>query len=351
MRWLATTASVLLGVACGGGGASPPPGAVGGNGGTPATSSGSGEGGKTATTSSGTSTGAGGSTARCPDGPFGDPLADAPNPTTVAGGYDFLEGPVWVGDRLFFSDMHFSGAGADGVPPATIYRLTPPNTVDTFLDPIGSNGLGLGVDGAIVACTHDQRSLSRIDPQTGDRTTIVGTYGGDAFNAPNDVVVGQNGTIYFTDPTWQLGNRPPEIGFKGVYRLPSGATEPVLVADDFGSPNGIALSPDETTLYVVDDSSGAVRRFAVGPDGSTTADGTVATVSGADGMAVDCAGNLYVSSHGGIAVLTSDGAMLGTLSLSPKPSNATFGGPEGRTLYVTTQTTLYAIELAVPGLP
>jgi gluconolactonase len=328
-----------------------------GGGGAPATTNGPG----------GFSTSAGGSGAAggafdpwtCPDPPFDAPLpASDVAATLIQDGFHFLEGPVWIDNPraldqplgwLFFSDMIFAAAGPDGVPPAVIYRHG--DVIEPFIDPIGSNGLAVDREGSLFAATHDERSVSRIDLATKARTTIASTYGGDAFNSPNDLVVRSDGIIYFTDPTWQLGNRPQEIPFKGVFRIAPGGTEVSLVADDFGSPNGIALSPDESTLYVADDSNGQIRAFSVASDGSTSGGEVLVTVVGADGMAVDCAGNLYVSSNQGIRVFGSDGTDLGTITVGKKPSNAAFGGADRTTLFITAQDALYSVDLAVPGLP
>lgn len=295
----------------------------------------------------------------CPDPPYDAPLPTAsPTATLVESGFHFLEGPVWIDNPgaldqplgwLFFSDMQFGAAGPDGVPPAVIYRLG--DGIEPFLDPIGSNGLAVDRERRLFAATHDERSVSRIDVATKERATVISTYEGNAFNSPNDLVVRSDGTIYFTDPTWQLGNRPQEIPFKGVYRVAPGSDDAVLVADDFGSPNGIALSPDEATLYVADDSNGQIRAFAVATDGGTTGGEVLVTVPGADGMAIDCAGHLYVSSNQGIRVFEPGGTELDTIAVGHKPSNAAFGGADRKTLFITAQGALYSIDLGVPGLP
>jgi gluconolactonase len=231
-----------------------------------------------------------------------------------------------------------------------VYQHTPPSAFVSFLTGLGSNGLAIAPDGTLVACTHDTRSVSRFNLDTKQRTLVVDTYEGKHFNSPNDAVVRSDGTVYFTDPDWQLGNRTAEMGFKGVFRVPPGGAA-LLVADNITSPNGIALSPDEATLYVTDDSSGAVRSFAVAADGSTSGGTPIATVGGADGMAVDCAGNLYVTSNQGIVVLDSAGGQLTTIAVAQKPNNCTFGGSDRRTLYMAGRDTLYSVRLDVPGLP
>jgi len=326
-------------------------GGVSGTGGSGASGGASGTGGNAG---SGGSGGSGGSApAICPEGTsFGPPVPAGATAAPVQGGYHFLEGPVWFADRgvLLFSDMDFSTGGAENVPQSIVHQHTPPSAFIPFLTGLGSNGLAIAPDGTLVACTHDTRSVSRFDLDTKQRTPIVETYEGNQFNSPNDAVVRSDGTIYFTDPDWQLGNRTREITFNGVYRVPPGGAA-LLVADDVTSPNGIALSPDESALYVTDDGSGAVRSFAVLADGSTSGGAPIATVGGADGMAVDCAGNLYVTSNQGIVVLDSAGAELTTIAVAQKPNNCAFGGSDRRTLYIAGRDTLYSVRLDVPGLP
>jgi gluconolactonase len=286
----------------------------------------------------------------CPTGvAFGDPLPPqgARTATLVRGGFDFLEGPVWLHAQgvLFFSDMHM-GRGA--VPPATIMRFTPPSTFVPFVAEAGSNGLALMLDGQLLACTHDLQTLSIFDAVDGTRTTLDLRYMGDRFNSPNDLTVRSDGTIYFTDPDWQLGGRPSETGMMGVYRVPPGGA-PVLVDGSLNKPNGIALSPDERTLYVT--SAGAdLVAYPIEPDGSTGTRTVLASPGGSDGLAVDCAGNLYVTA-GRVRVFDPQGAELGSINVPESPANVAFGGPERRTLYITARRGLYAIELNVPGYP
>jgi gluconolactonase len=281
----------------------------------------------------------------------GDPLPAEGQRTAmlVQGGFDFVEGPLWVASQqvLLFSDMHM-GQAMGSWPPATIRRYTPGQGFDVFVDASGSNGLALTRDGDVLACTHDTQTLSIFDIDSGARTTLPLTYMGDHFNSPNDVTVRSDGTIYFTDPDWQLGGRANETGMTGVYRVAPGGT-PELVEGTLDKPNGIALSPDERVLYV-GSSGNDVMRYDVADDGSTSGGRVFASPGGSDGMTVDCAGNLYVTA-GSVRVFDPEGNELGTITTAESPTNVAFGGSERKTLFVTAQSGVYAIEMNVAGKP
>ncbi|MFC8849160.1 MULTISPECIES: SMP-30/gluconolactonase/LRE family protein [unclassified Micromonospora] len=259
----------------------------------------------------------------CPTGAsYGPPLpATSVTAANIRGGFSFLEGPVWLADRgyLLVSDMG-AATGPERVQPSTIRRFTPPATFDTFLANSGSNGLALSPDGQqLVAATHDQRSVSsyRIDDLA--RGVIASGYQGRAFNSPNDVAVRSDGVGYFTDPNFQRGGRPDQMGGRtSVFRVSGGQVS--LVDDALRQPNGIALSPD--------------------------------------GATIDCAGNVYWASgsDGLVHVYSPTGTQLGTIrSGSSGTTNVAFGGSDRRTLYVTSGPTndsgLYSVRLNVPGYP
>jgi gluconolactonase len=269
----------------------------------------------------------------------------------LADGYFFVEGPVWIAasSSLLFSEMQ-PGNGPDGVMASHIRRWSV-SGADTFLENGGSNGLALGVDGRLYAATHDQQALSAYDLTSKARAIVAERIGDKHFNSPNDLAVRSDGTVYFTDPDWQKGNRPNETGMTGVYRVaPGGAV--TLVDGGLDKPNGIALSPDETTLYVAA-FDGKLYRYAVNPDGSTSAGTAFAELPVPDGMTVDCSGNLYGTAHnlGAIVVYAPDGRELGRISVAPKLTNVAFGGSDHQTLFATAGTALYAVDLDVPGLP
>jgi len=175
---------------------------------------------------------------------------------------------------------------------------------------------------------------------------LVPDFDGAAFNSPNDIAVRSDGNLYFTDPSYMLGNRTSELPMQAYRRDPSGA---LTVIDSAGNPNGITLSPDETQLYLSHlGGPNNVLVYDVDASGAVANPQPFANV-GSDGMAIDCAGNLYVT-QGGVRVYDPSGALLGTLT-APGAANVAFGGPERKTLYITATATLFAVELAIPGLP
>jgi gluconolactonase len=270
------------------------------------------------------------------------PLAGIGEVEQVDTGFMFLEGPQWIADDglLLFSD----------IPADTIYQLAPPSTVTEFRSPSGnSNGLGLLPDGRLLAAEHGGRRVS-IDYDT----TLAGDYLGDTLNSPNDVIARSDGTVYFTDPPYGIDEQDRELDFMGVFRVTPDGEE--ITAEWMGPlsarPNGIALSPDESILYVAD-TIGVLRAYDVdATDGTLSGERVVSDeVPQADGMAVDDDGNLFVTTADGVRVLAPDGTIWGTIEIGEVPANCAFGGPELRTLYVTARTSLYRVDLANPGLP
>jgi gluconolactonase len=296
----------------------------------------------------------------CPaDGGWGPPLpGPALSASRIQAGFHFLEGPVWVADPgyLLVSDMG-PAAGTDQVQPSTIHRLAPPAAAETFSANAGSNGLALTPDGQqIVAATHDNRTVSEFRLSDRARSVVAADFQGRAFNSPNDVTVRSDGVVYFTDPSFQRGRRPDAMaGRTGIFRVANGQV--ALVDDSVRQPNGIALSPDGTTLYVGAYSENRIYAYQVRPDGSTGQRRVFATIPGPDGVTVDCAGNVYwvSNSQGRVYVFSPGGATLGTISSGSQATNAAFGGADRRTLFITAGRTgdygIYSVHLGVPGYP
>ncbi|MBE1488285.1 SMP-30/gluconolactonase/LRE family protein [Plantactinospora soyae] len=294
-----------------------------------------------------------------PDASYPPPLpATSVAATRISGNFSFLEGPVWLAQsgQLLLSDMR-GGTGPENVQPSTIRRFTPPNTFDVFRENAGSNGLAVTADGTrLLAATHDQRSVSSYQLFDGSRSSLASGFQGRRFNSPNDLTIRSDGTVYVTDPNFQRGNRPDELGgMTGVFRVSGG--EVFLVDGTVSQPNGVVLSPDETTLYVGGNADNTIYRYDLLPDGSTSGRTVFANIAGPDGATVDCAGNIYWASHtdGRIHVFAPSGEKLGTISAGRNSTNAAFGGPDGRTLFITSGTWgnfgLYQVGLNVPGSP
>lgn len=259
--------------------------------------------------------------------------------------FQFLEGPHWrPDDTLVFSDLSFGNPGN-----ATIYALTPPSTIAIVRRPSGgANGNATDPDGELVTCLQADRKVVR---GTSSATDVFTEYMGDMLNAPNDLVFRSDGTWYFTDPGYGVSD--PDLSFRGVFRV---TPEGELIAEytDAASerPNGVVLSPDESTLYVADTQAGVVRAFDVAVDGSLSGERPfVPTITGADGMAVDVSGNVYVTTSTGVQVFNpDDGSRWGTIEIPRTPANCAFGDADKQTLYVTAREGLYRVRLPVAGL-
>ncbi len=294
-----------------------------------------------------------------------DPRLDALVPADariekLADGFAFTEGPVWIESesRLLFSDVRAN----------TIYQWTEAEGASTFIDPvfegdvtgrrsISSNGLTLDAEGRLIICEHGNRLISRLEAD-GTRTTLVDRYEGNRLNSPNDAVYSTDGWLYFTDPPYGLEGLEEspmrELDFNGIYRLsPDGEVE--LLFADQTRPNGIALSPDESTLYVANSDANDKVWYAydLGDDGLSNPrvfyDVNDQTAPGAaDGMTVDLAGHIFATGPGGVWVFAPDGTHLGTIQLDEVVANAAWGD-DGRTLYMTASTGLYRIRLTTEG--
>jgi gluconolactonase len=294
---------------------------------------------------------------RCPDG--SDTLTPTLGTATAAttappvppnpndGSYR-TEGPVWVNGALYVSAVRDWGSP---YPPARPLKWDGAGFVEVLpLETSGTNGMALASDGTIIAASHLVGGLLKIDITTDPATvtTLVAEYEGARFNSPNDLAIRSDGTIYFSDPDWQCSGGCTQPA-KRVYRYSAGQVSEVVTGHT--NPNGLALSPDEKTLYVTGLEN--MQSLPINPDGSVGAATQFAPLQQADGMAIDCAGNIYVAANSAITVLDKAGATIGTINVAATPNNAAFGGPEGKTLYITTQPpgVVYSIDVGVPGYP
>ena len=278
----------------------------------------------------------------------------------LAEGFMFIEGPVWDrrNSRLYFSDVRGN----------EVYQWNEADGASTFLDPVfegdrtgtrsvSSNGLTLDAEGRLILCEHGNRRISRLE-EDGSRSVLVETYEGAQLNSPNDAVFASDGSLYFTDPPYGLEgleeSTDRQLDFNGVYRLaPDGQLE--LLVRDQTRPNGIALSPDETTLYVANsDAENKVwMAYDVSENGVSNARvfydvNDQSEPGAADGMKVDLSGNLFATGPGGVWVIGPDGTHLGTIKTGEVTANVGWGD-DGRTLYMTSSTSLYRIRLSTEG--
>lgn len=285
----------------------------------------------------------------------------------LAGGFKWTEGPVWdkKAGALLFSD----------IPNNRVVRWSAKEGVKDFLKPSGytgkapfqgpepgSNGLAFDKDGNLILCQHGDRRVARLGPD-GRFATLADKYMGKRLNSPNDLVFAKNGDLYFTDPPYglpgQVKDPAKELDFQGVYRLsPKG--ELTLLTKEMTRPNGIALSPDEKTLYVAnsDPDKAIWMAFPINADGTlgqgkmihdATADVKASPEKGLpDGMKVDAKGNIFATAVNGVYVFSPDFKLLGRIVTNDKTANVAWGD-DGTVLYLCTNDKLTRVKTATKG--
>lgn len=298
-----------------------------------------------------------------------DTLIDVAAPIeTIATGYRWAEGPVWVarGGYLLFSD----------VPANTVHRWKQGEGARPFLHPsglsgpvpagireAGANGLAIDGSGRLIMADSGTRAIARVDLATRRKTILADRFAGKRFNSCNDVALARDGAVYFTDPPYGLaeGDASPlkELGFNGVYRLrPTGKVD--LIDRSLHRPNGIGLSPRGDRLYVAcsDEAAPEIRVYDLNKDGVPIGPGrrfvdfTPEFRRGLpglpDGMKVARSGYLFASGPGGIYVIAPHGRKLGVIATGKAIANCAFG-EDGRTLFLTSSDSVARVRLKVAG--
>ncbi len=272
------------------------------------------------------------------DPPLPGILATKADVRKLADGFMFVEGPAWdaKGNALYFSD----------IPPARIMRYADGKVTVALEDSQMSNGLMFDRQGRLVACEHGGRRVSRGEPGRLGKD-VTARYDGKRLNSPNDLWIDADGGIYFTDPRY--GKRDDlEQDKEAVYYV-AAEGRIARIVDGLVRPNGIALSPDGKNLYVVDNGADQLWRYPVTSPGTIGKGERIAFVEHPDGMTVDAEGRLYIACAHGVYVLRRDGKWMGVIATPERPANCTFGGRGWRTLFITAQKSLYAVDTLTRG--
>lgn len=263
-------------------------------------------------------------------------------------GFKFTEGPAADAQgNVYFTD----------IPNNRIHKVDTAGKLTTFLeDSQRCNGLMFDGRGRLIACQGGAGRVIAIDVATKKIEVLADSYNGKRFNAPNDLVVDRHGGVYFTDPAF--GKDAPAQDKMAVYYIaPDGKV--VRLIDDLQRPNGVILSPDEKTLYVLPSGSPDVMAYPVLAPGKLGKGRVLCQLQqapegqmrGGDGLTVDTAGNLYLTqpSLKAIQVVRPDGKTLGLITFPEAPANCTFGGPDMKTFFVTARTSLYTVKMEATG--
>jgi gluconolactonase len=265
--------------------------------------------------------------------------------SVVGTGFGFTEGPVWdAAGFLYVSDETIN----------KIFRLHPDGKKEEVIALGDPDGNTFDRQHRLIDCASVLRAIIEVTPD-GKYKILADHYDGKKLNSPNDVIVGPDGALYFTDPNMDLvAGEKQEIPFQGVYRLDTEGHLKLLTRD-LTQPNGLAFSPDGKHFYVDDSEKRNIRVYDVAADGTLTNGRVFGEEPGGkgdgvpDGMRVDKNGNLFVTGPKGIWVWDAKGNHLGTIVMPEQPANLNWGDKDYRTLYITATTSVYRLEMKTQG--
>src|SRR6202046_5341073 len=263
----------------------------------------------------------------------------------VRTGFGFTEGPMWdEAGFLYVSDETIN----------KIFRLHPDGKREEVIALGDPDGNTFDRRHRLIDCASVLRAIIEVTPD-GKYKILADHYEGKKFNSPNDVVLGPDGALYFTDPTLDLvAGEKQEIPFQGVYRLDAKGNMQLLTRE-LTQPNGLAFSPDGKRFYVDDSEQRNIRVYDVSADGTLTNGRIFGEEPGGkgdgvpDGIKVDKNGNLFVTGPKGIWVWDAKGNHLGTIVMPEQPANLNWGDKDYRTLYITATTSVYRLEMKTQG--
>ncbi len=273
---------------------------------------------------------------------FWDIIAPGTKLETIASGFGFTEGPVWDERGFLYVSDEVTNK---------IFKLFPDGHHEDVVSLGDPDGNTYDKKHRLIDCASVLRAIIAVEPN-GKYTVLADRYQGKKFNSPNDVVLGPDGALYFTDPTLDLvKGEKHELPFQGVFRLGTDGKVTLLIKD-LVQPNGLAFSPDGLKLYVDDSERKDIHVYDVARDGSVSNARLFAKMDGPgdpDGMRVDTLGNLYVTGQSGIWVFDAAGNHLGTIVLPEQTANLTWGDPDYGTLYITSSTSVLKLRTKVTG--
>ncbi len=284
----------------------------------------------------------------------------------LATDFAFTEGPLWHPDGYWlFVDLRRE--------PPVIHRMSPAGgTPEIIREPSGgTNGMTLDLQGRLLMCEGDNRRIARMEPD-GTINVVADRWDGKRFHRPNDIVCRSDGSIYFTNPSGRVPEAEQEIEWPGtIHRIaPDGSVH--MSAHDIDFPNGIAFSPDESTLYVSNTRklgerpdqywdgevkpNQFIQAYDVAADGSLSNSRRFGDMASAedgvpDGMKVDAEGRVYCTGSGGVWVFSPAGEHIGIIRVPEIPANCAFGGPDFRTMLFTARASVYSLRMTTPGNP
>lgn len=289
---------------------------------------------------------------------------------------NFTEGPLWHNGKLYFSNMFFDSKGDNASLKSSVIELSPDGTYRNILqNKMQTNGIIATKDNNLIVCNMQGHRVLKMDTNGKILKVLADKYDGKPLDGPNDLVLDPKGGLYFTDPQYNGDAVMSQPGRTVYYLSAEGKLIRLLEPNAFARPNGIALSPDNKTLYINNtldnekepannsDKDNFVWAYDIKEDGTITNGRKFAELlltpdvmnresksTGADGMKIDALGNLFVCTYAGVQIFNKDGKFVGIIKLPTYPVNCTFGGPDMQTLYIASFNKIYSIRTNVKGV-